>query len=111
MHIGVQMLAYQQRIRHHMDQLAMDHPKNQFSKTIQPESGDEDPAKLFDTAADAEQPVAVHAALLDGVAHQLGSAGKTAISEWAPQVGTAALAAASSRWSTYWQKPADKSST
>ena len=104
------MLAYQQRIRHHMDQLALDHPKNHFSQTLQPEIEDQDPAKLFDITADAHQAAPVHAALLDGVAHKFGSAGKAAMSEWAPQVGTAAMAAASSRWSSYWHKAPSNSS-
>ena len=94
-----------------MDQLALDHPKNHFSQTpLQPENEDQDPAKLFDIAAHAHQAAPVHAALLDGVAHRLGSAGKAAMSEWAPQVGTAAMAAASSRWSSYWQKAPTTSS-
>lgn len=110
------IIAYRQRIRHHMDQLAMDHPKNHFEQTLQPECENQDPAQLFDMTGDAQQAAPLHTAVLDGVAHQLGAAGKTAISEWAPHLGNAALAAASSqgsaavaaassRWTSYWQKP------
>ncbi len=93
-----------------MDQLAMDHPKNHFSQTLQPEAEDQDPSKLFDIAGDAQQAAPIHTALLDGVAHQVGTAGKAAMSEWAPQIGNAAMAAASSRWSSYWQKAPASSS-
>ena len=94
----------------------MDHPKNHFEQTLQPECENQDPAQLFDMTGDAQQAAPLHTAVLDGVAHQLGAAGKTAISEWAPHLGNAALAAASSqgsaavaaassRWTSYWQKP------
>ena len=97
------MVAYQQRIRHHMDQLAMDHPQNQFEQTVQHESEDHVSSKLFDIAADAQQSSPAHLAVLDGVAHQLGTAGKSVISDWAPELGNAAMAAASSRWASYWR--------
>ena len=118
----LQMVAYQQRIRHHMDHLAMAHPSNHFTETIQPERENQDPAKLFDILEDAERGTPLQATVLDGVAQQLGAASKSAMAEWAPQIGSAAMAAASShgsaamaaassRWASYWQKPASSSST
>ena len=116
------MVAYQQRIRHHMDHLAMAHPSNHFTQTLQPECENQDPAKLFNILDDAERGMPLPATVLDGVAQQLGAAGKSAMAEWAPQIGSAAMAAASShgsaavtaassRWASYWHKPAASSST
>ncbi|KAL3143242.1 hypothetical protein ABBQ38_002093 [Trebouxia sp. C0009 RCD-2024] len=105
------MVAYQQRIRHHMDQLAMAHPSNRFTETIQPEREDEDPAKLFDMLDEAEQQPSLQTAVLNAVAEQLGAVGKSAMADLAPQVGNAAVAAASSRWANCWQKSGTSSAT
>ena len=105
----LQMVAYQGRIQHHMDQLAMKTLKEQSGQMLQPEAEGIDLAKLFDIAADAQQTSSAHLAVLDDIAHQLGTAGKSVISEWAPGVGNAAMAAASRQWSSYW-KPANASS-
>ena len=105
------MVAYQQRIRHHMDQLAMAHPSNQFTETLKPECDSQDPVELFDIAGDADRGAPLHAAVLDSVAQQLGAAGKSFVAEWAPQLGNAAIAAASSQWSSYWRKVPASNST
>ena len=105
------MIAYQQRIRNHMDQLAMAHPSNHFTETLQSESENSDPVKLFDIIGDAERGKPVYAAVLDSVAQQLGGAGKSAMAEWAPQIGNAAWAAANSQWSRYWHKAPVNGST
>ena len=105
----LQMVAYQGRIQHHMNQLAMNPAKEQFAQTLQPEAEGIDLAKLFDAAADAQQTSSAHMAVLDDMAHQLGTAGKSVISEWAPGVSNAAMAAASRQWSSYW-RPANASS-
>lgn len=100
-----------------MDHLAMAHPSNHFTQTLQPECENHDPAKLFNILEDAERGMPLQATVLDGVAQQLGAAGKSAMAEWAPQIGSAAMAAASShgstamaaarsRWASYWQTPA-----
>ena len=94
-----------------MDQLAMAHPRNHFAETLQPESENPDPVKLFDTVGDAERGKPAHAAVLDSFAQQLGAAGKSAMAEWAPQIGNAAMAAASSQWSRYWHKTPVSNST
>ena len=118
----LQMVAYQQRIRHHMDHLAMAHHSNHFTETLQPECETQDPAHLFDILEDAERGTPLQATVLDGVAQQLGAAGKLAMAEWGPQIGnaamatasshgSAAIAAASSRWASYWHKAAVSNST
>lgn len=84
----------------------MAHPSNHFTQTLQPENENQDPAKLFDILEGAEQVAPLQAAVLDGVAQQLGAAGKSAVAEWAPQLTHAAIGCASSRWASYWQKPA-----
>lgn len=100
----------------------MAHPKNHFTETLQPECENQDSAKLFNILDDAERGLPLQATVLDGVAQQLGAAGKSAMAEWAPQIGSAAMAAASThgsaaitaasrRWASYWHKPAASSST
>lgn len=105
------MVAYQQRIRHHMDQLAMAHPSNRFTETIPPECVNDDPARLFTMPEEAEQSPSLQAAVLDAVAQQLGSVGKSALADLAPQIGNAAIAAASSRWASCWHKPEASTAT
>lgn len=116
-----------------MDHVAMAHPSNHFTETVQPECENQDPAHLFDILEDAERGTPLPATVLDGVAQQLGAAGKSAMAEWGPQIGnavmatasshgsaalatasshgSAAMAAASSRWASYWHKSADSNLT
>ena len=80
----------------------MAHPRNRF--TEQPERENQDPAKLFDMLEAPEQQSSLQAAMLDFVAQQLGTVGKSAMADLAPQFGNAAIAAASSGWARCWHK-------
>ena len=95
--------AYQQRIRAHMDQIALDHPQNCIQTVVQSERSDLPLSKLFDLTQVAQRTPSGTNQALDEVAKVLGTTSKDAISEWAPQVGTTILSAATSRWQMYWQ--------
>lgn len=94
-----------------MDQLAMAHPSNRFTGTIQPERENEDPAQLFDMIEETEQQPSLQTVVLNAVAEQLGAVGKSAVADLAPQIGNAAIAAATRRWANCWQKSESSSAS
>lgn len=86
-----------------MDQIALDPPQNRVMHVVPSELSDLPLSQLFDLTQSAERrPSATHDAL-DEVAKVLGTTSKGAVSEWAPQLGTTIVSAATSRWQTYWR--------
>ena len=86
-----------------MDQIALDPPQNRVMHVVPSEPSDLPLSQLFDLTQSAQRrPSATHDAL-DEVAKVLGTTSKGAVSEWAPQLGTTIVSAATSRWQTYWR--------
>lgn len=102
--------AYQQRIRTHMDHIALDHPHNRVQQVMQSECNDLPLSQLFESTEATENSPSVTHQALDEVAKMVGMTSRDTVSVWAAQIGTTTLSAATSRWQTYWRPHSTSSS-
>ena len=85
-----------------MDQIALDPSQKRVMQVVPSEPSDLPLSQLFDLVQSAQRGSSATQDALDEVAKVLGTTSKGAVSEWAPQLGTSIMSAATNRWQTYW---------